>query len=184
MTKNSNDDKPQYKVGYKLPPEAHRFKKGCPSPCPDGGRAKKRAKKLAAEEKKAREQKRREEDLAGMVKRIVAEEYDVIIDGVSRRMSVNEIIVRRVVTRAMKPDADDKHLRQYLSLADKAGVLDPSPPDTGGGLLVVYAPMQQDEWIDATAGKLLPENPLHGIPGAEGILDAPPIRRGTPEDDD
>jgi hypothetical protein len=181
MTK---DDKPKYKVGYKLPPEEHRFKKGCASPCPDGGRAKKQAKKLAAEEKKARAQKKCEEDLAGMVRSIAAEEFDVMIAGASKRMSLHEIVVRRIATRAMKPDAEDKHVRQYLSLADKAGILDKAPPDTGGGLLVVYAPMAAKEWEEATEGKLLPENPLHGIPGAEGLLDAPPMRRGTPPEDD
>lgn len=176
------DKKPDYDVGYKQPPKHSRFKPG-QSGCPDGGRETKRRKKLAAEEMKAREQKKDKEDLAKMFRRITAEEYPVMIDGASKRMSANEIIVRRVITRAMKPDADDKHLRQYLRLADKAGVLDSSPPDTGGGLLVVYAPMQEQEWIDATEGKLLPEDPLHGIPGAEGMLDAQPVRRGTPKDE-
>jgi hypothetical protein len=85
---------------------------------------------------------------------------------------------------AMKRDADDKHLRQYSSLADKAGLFDQSPPEQVGGVLAVYAPMAAKEWEEATEGKLLPENPLHGIPGAEGLLDAPPIRRGTPPEDD
>jgi hypothetical protein len=44
--------------------------------------------------------------------------------------------------------------------------------------------MAAKEWEEATEGKLLPENPLHGIPGAEDMLDAPPIRRGTPPEDD
>jgi hypothetical protein len=61
-------------------------------------------------------------------------------------------------------------------------------PALGGeapGLLVVYAPMAQNEWIEATKGKLLPEDPLHGIPGAEGLLleNNSDHRRGTPEED-
>jgi hypothetical protein len=184
MSADSNDDKPKYKVGFKMPPEEHRFKKGCASPCPDGGRAKKQAKKRAAEEKKAREQKQQEESLADLFKQIVAEGFDVAIDGRHKRMSAHEVVMRRVVTRAMKPDADDKHVRQYLSLAAKAGLFDQSPPEQDGGVLVVYAPMAAKEWEEATEGKLLPENPLHGIPGAEGLLDAPPIRRGTPPEDD
>lgn len=61
-------------------------------------------------------------------------------------------------------------------------------PALGGdtpGVLVVYAPMRQQDWIEATEGKLLPEDPLHGIPGAQGLLltNAATERRGTPEED-
>jgi hypothetical protein len=74
----------------------------------------------------------------------------------------------------MKGDADDKHVRQYLSVATKAGLLDKPPTvDPNTGVLVIYSPMQLAEWEKATAGPLLSADPLEGIPGAEGIFDQP-----------
>lgn len=66
-------------------------------------------------------------------------------------------------------------------------------PSAGGGgdngqktgVLVVYPIMKVDEWAKATEGELLPRDPLHGIPGAEGLLleDKTGGRRPPPEED-
>ena len=174
------DKKPDYEVGYKQPPKHSRFKPG-QSGCPDGGRETKRRKKLEAEQKRLREQKQKVESLAELVARVARETVAVSINGARVDIPAAEVLVRKIIRDALKEDADDRSVRQCQNMLSKAGMFEAPSTDQGGGLLVVYAPMAQQEWIEATEGKLLPEDPLHGIPGAKGMLDAPPVRRGTPD---
>jgi hypothetical protein len=174
------DKKPDYDVGYKRPPKRSRFKPG-QSGCPDGGRETKRRKKLETEQKRLQEQKQKEESLAELVARIARETVAVNINGARVDMPALEVFVRKIMRDALKEDADERRVRQCQNMLSKAGLFEIPSTDKDGGLLVVYAPMAQQEWIEATEGKLLPEDPLHGIPGAEGMLGAPPVRRGTPD---
>lgn len=66
-------------------------------------------------------------------------------------------------------------------------------PGQGGGadgkarpsVLVVYPIMKVDDWAKATEGELLPKDPLHGIPGAQGLLtDARKPRGSIPDIDE
>ena len=182
MTKSANDKKPDYDVGYKQPPKHSRFKPG-QSGCPDGGRETKRRKKLEAQQKQMREEKQKAESVAEVVARVVRETIPVSVNGVRVDMPTVEVFVRKIIREALKDDADERRVRQCQALLSKAGMFEIPSSEQGGGLLVVYAPMAQQEWIEATEGKLLPEDPLHGIPGAEGTLQATPVRRGAPDED-
>lgn len=52
------------------------------------------------------------------------------------------------------------------------------------GVLLVYPIRTEVDWERATEGKLLPIDPLHGIPGAEGLLlEDQTSRRGRVPDD-
>ncbi|MBK8543692.1 MAG: hypothetical protein IPL62_09085 [Caulobacteraceae bacterium] len=100
-------------------------------------------------------------------------------------MANKEIVVRKIFQRAMRDDADDKDLRRCMALLDKVGM--PKPTEkapAGGGVLVIYSPMQLAEWEAATEGQLLSIDPLEGIPGTEGIFDKPNARERRPPDDD
>ncbi|MCC6788771.1 MAG: hypothetical protein IT547_13120 [Hyphomonadaceae bacterium] len=181
MTKPADNKKPDYEVGYKQPPKHSRFKPG-QSGCPDGGRETKRKKKLEAEQRRMREEKQKEESLVDIIARVARETIPVSVNGVRVDMPTTEVFVRKIIREALKDDADERRVRQCQALLSKAGMFEGQSTEQGGGLLVVYAPMAQQEWIEATEGKLLPEDPLHGIPGVEGMLGTPPVRRGVPND--
>lgn len=172
------DKKPDYDVGYKQPPKHSRFKPG-QSGCPDGGQATKRKKKLEAEQKRMREQNQQEESLAEIIARVARETVAVNVNGTRVGMPAAEVFVRKIMRDALREDADERSVRQCQNMLSKAGMFEIPSTAQDGGLLVVYAPMAQQEWIEATEGKLLPEDPLHGIPGAEGMLGTPPVRRST-----
>jgi hypothetical protein len=180
-----NDDDDDGGGGYCKPPKKHQFKKG-QSGCPSGGHKKRRLNKLERKEEEAQKLLEKEKSLAETFKKIALEDFPVLAGGARTNMSAHEIIMRKLVRRAMKDDADDKHVRQYLSVAAKTGLLDKAPTvDPNTGVLVIYSPMQMAEWEKATEGQLLSIDPLEGIPGTEGIFDKPYNRdRRPPEYDE
>jgi hypothetical protein len=184
MTGQNDDDNDADTVGYGKPPKKNQFKKG-QSGCPSGGHKRRRLNKMDRKAKQAQKLLEKEKSLAETFKKIALEDFPVVAGGARTNMSAHEIIMRKLVRRAMKDDADDKHVRQYLSVATKAGLLDKPPTaDPNAGVLVIYSPMQLAEWEAATAGELLSADPLEGIPGTEGIFDKPYARERRPPDDD
>lgn len=180
MTGQNDDDGGK---GYGKPPKKNQFKKG-QSGCPSGGHKKRRLNQLERKEKETQKLLEKEKSLAETFKRIALEDFPVVASGARTSMSAHEIIMRKLVRRAMKDDADDKHVRQYLSVAAKVGLLDKAPTvDPNTGVLVIYSPMQLAEWEKATEGQLLSIDPLEGIPGAEGVFDVPFGGGRTPAED-
>lgn len=167
------------------PPKEHQFKKGEPSACPDGGWARKRAKKREREQAMARKQKEEAKKLENLVRRIAFEQRLVTTNRGPISMTKAEIIVRQTLDRGMKADASDREVARAIALLERAKLLDPAPEKGKSGVLVVYPIRTEEDWERATAGERLPKDPLAGIPGAEGLLDnEPPPRRLTPPEDD
>lgn len=167
-----------YKVGYKRPPLETRFKKGV-SGCPDGGAEIKKKKKAERERRAA------QRTVGDVLRDICNEQVPVTINGKRTKMAKLEIMVRKVVDQAATGDRPAfKDVRDLLA---RTGQLKP-PAERGdqrSGVLVVTPVRSREDWERATEGHRLPKDPLHGIPGAEGLLsDAPPPRRAPPDDDD
>jgi hypothetical protein len=179
VSKDSDDDG---EVGYRKPPRSGQFKKG-QSGCPSGGHAQRRANKGARARKAAAAERSRNRALQDIIRTVAREEQVVNTTAGPVNMPNVEIIVRKVFQQAMAKDASDKRFRQALALLDKAGLLKPLPEKGNTGVLVVYPIMKQDDWLKATEGERLPRDPLHGIPGAEGLLleQGQPPRKGPPE---
>lgn len=180
MTDQSDDD--DNSAGYGRPPKKHQFKKG-QSGCADGGWTKRRANKLAREEKEA---KARTDALKGMqdiIKKVALEKRLVRTQAGAAKMPKLEIIVRNVIDGAMRPDASDRDKNRALKLLHHAKLLEPAANQVRGGVLVVYPIRTEEDWERATAGKRLPEDPLHGIPGAEGYLTNATSRGRIPDED-
>lgn len=182
---DNNDEKSDdYEVGYRKPPRKHQFKKGR-SGCPDGGWATRRERKRAREANEIDELRQRERDVQNILRRAVLQEHEVQTPDGPQRMTRLHILVERILTKAIQKDATDKDRRHAMALIDKLGFLDKLDLQRNQGVLVVYPILPQDEWIKQTEGELLPKDPLHGIPGAEGLLSdhETPKRKGPPDDD-
>ncbi|MCR6643838.1 MAG: hypothetical protein NVV62_04590 [Terricaulis sp.] len=113
------------------------------------------------------------------MRKIALEEHDVQTSNGPARMSKAEFLVRSIIDRGMRKDATERQMDRALKLLRETGLYDPAPEPGKTGVLVVYPIMEADEWEKATAGELLPKDPLHGIPGAEGLL-AEPSAHGRP----
>ncbi|MFZ2029686.1 MAG: DUF5681 domain-containing protein [Vitreimonas sp.] len=179
MSRDSGDD---VKVGYGKPPRSGQFKKG-QSGCPSGGHEQRRARKATKAQKVASRERARLRELTNIVKTIALEERKVQTANGAVKMPILEILVRKVALRALEKDASEKDVRRALAMFDKANLLKPVIDTGRTGVLVVRPIMKQDEWLKATEGELLPRDPLHGIPGAEGLLleQGQPPRKGPPE---
>ena len=178
----SRDSDADGEVGYGKPPRSGQFRKG-QSGCPSGGHAQRRARKAAKAQKAARLERARLRDLTNIVKTIALEDRTVQTANGAVKMPTLEILVRKVALRALDKDATDKDIRRALAIFEKANLLKPEIDRGKTGVLVVHPIMKQDEWLKATEGELLPRDPLHGIPGAEGLLleNGQPPRKGPPE---
>jgi hypothetical protein len=156
-------------VGYGKPPKQHQFKKG-QSGCPDGGAAIKRAKKHKAKLKG-------EKSPQQLVIEHFTKTKRVRINGKRQTLTMLQV--------AMMQLEDDVFVKRcpvarklYFGIAERNGWFKAPPPKSGrSGVLVVNQIRPIDEWIKATEGELLPRNPLHGIPGAEDLLDDTPQER-------
>ena len=172
----SDDDK----IGYGKPPKKHQFKKG-QSGCPDGGAAIKRAKKAKAARK---EQATSPQQM--MVDWFAKHRKRVKLNGRTKRMTRFEIFLMQLEEDALvKRDLDARKL--LADIANRNGWFKAPPPKTGRtGVLVVYPIPTVEQWEKETEGERLPKDPLHGIPGAEGLLDnpPPPRRLAAPDEDD
>lgn len=166
-------------VGYGKPPKKHQFKKG-QSGCPDGGAAIKRAKKAKAARK---EQTTSPQQM--VTDWFTKQKKRVKINGKARRLTRLELALMHL-EEDMFVKRDPNARKLFFAVAERNGWLKAPPPRSGKtGVLVVYPIMGQEEWEKATEGELLPKDPLHGIPGAEGLLDNPsPPRRPAPPDED
>lgn len=121
-------DGDDYKVGYKSPPIATRFKKG-QSGNPSG-KPKKTAEKL---------------DLGRILQAIDHEEMVVEIDGKSRRMSKIEIHFRQLFNKALRGN-----LKEARLIAEMAGIY--SGPEAEGAPLIRFK-VVPDEMLMQTSIK-------------------------------
>lgn len=154
-------------VGYGKPPKKHQFKPG-QSGCPDGGAAIKREKK---------KDKDKDASLQQQVTDWLMRKRRVTINGKRQWLSLIELVQLRLEEDALVR-RDPAALKRILDIAREHGCFEPPKPKTGKtGVLAVRPIRTQEEWIKATEGELLPRDPLHGIPGAEGLLDQPPAPR-------
>lgn len=181
MSDDAGDD--DGSVGYGRPPRSGQFKKG-KSGCPNGGHEQRRAKRMAAERKAARKERHKLSKVRNIIKEVALEQRVVQTANGRMKLATAEILVRKIVERAMSKDASDKDIRRAFTLFKDQGLFERERDKGQTGVLVVYPIMKEDEWARATEGELLPKDPLHGIPGAEGLLlengQAP--RRGPPDD--
>ncbi|MGE0830346.1 MAG: DUF5681 domain-containing protein [Hyphomonadaceae bacterium] len=173
---------PDYEVGYGKPPKHSRFKKG-QSGCPGGGRkrkfndsdargaASKKSGSAGSEREETEEQEK--EEIFDVFLRVMNEEVSLLgPDGEPVRMSGVEAMFRRLRQRALKGEMSA--MRAIKQLFGKR--LEPRAPQSSGGLVVVYAPVSQEQWEADSAGPMLPLNPLEGIPGAEDAFKDPDFR--------
>lgn len=169
-----DDDEP---VGYRRPPKKHRFKKG-QSGCPDGGWPKKRAKQARAKRKAERSPQQ-------CVEAWFKKKRRVRINGKDEELTLLDLALLQLEEAAFV-QRDPKAQKLFFAMAERNGYLKAPPPRIPGtGVLVVYPIMEQEEWIKATEGELLPKNPLHGVPGAEGLMPNPETaKRMYPPDED
>jgi hypothetical protein len=155
-------------VGFGKPPKKHQFKKG-QSGCPSGGHARRRANKAERTRKEKEDVKDQDKAIRDIIRKVAREQHIIVFQGERVSMSALEITVRNVVLRGMKPDAGDRHVSQLLKLFQHAKLLDPAPEGGRPMVLVVSGIKTAEQWEKDTEGELLPRNPLHGIPGAEGL---------------
>lgn len=185
MSDDSNDEK----CGYKKPPKASQFKKGR-SGCPSGGHKQRAANKAAKLRKEKEATETALKDLRGVIGRVGVEMHVVNSERGRIKLTATEIIVRRMIARAMKNDATDREMLQAMKILKDAGLLKNVDEAPRPAVLVVQRIMGVDEWIKATEGELLTRNPLEGIPGTEGMLTADGRLRtrqrltGPPEDEE
>lgn len=140
-----SDDKRVYAVGYGRPPLHSRFRKGGPSPNPDG-RPKARTHKTLAEEFDA----------------ALSAKVTVRKDGRRRRISKFELMVHRLWARTMQSKPPARARRLWLRVQKLLGAL--TPPQEPHGVLVVGAPLSMEEWLAAYGGDHhLTKNPLEGL---------------------
>jgi hypothetical protein len=168
---NSDDDK----AGYGRPPQKHQFKPG-QSGCPDGGHAQRHANKLAREKAERDEQTALDKGLLDIVRKLARELVNVRTNAGLVKMPRLEATMRWALDRPFQPDATWRDRATALKVYKDAELLDPQPDKARPMVLVVNPILGAEEWEKATEGELLPKNPLHGIPGAEHLLDAPPRR--------
>jgi Family of unknown function (DUF5681) len=181
MTDNNNDDNHDDEpVGYGRPPKKHQFKKG-QSGCPSGGREQKQAKAKAKAEAEKEKEKGQDKRIADIVRRVSREEISAISNGQKISMPLVEAIVRKILHKPLQADASPRDTAAALNLLKHAKVLDPPPAKGRSFVLAVPAPVSMDEWAKRTEGELLPKDPLHGIPGAEGLLETKEQRGVIPD---
>lgn len=176
MSNNRN-----YKVGYGKPPRAHQFKPG-ESGCRSGGHDQRRANieaRKKAERAKETEDRKQLVDIVGKVAR---ERVRVRTKAGEQEMHRVEAIVRKALDRPFQEGATDRDLALVLRILERAKLLEPAPEKGRAMVLVVNQTMEAEAWAKATEGELLPKDPLHGIPGAEGLLDTPFAKRGDTSD--
>ncbi|MEJ0058472.1 MAG: DUF5681 domain-containing protein [Terricaulis sp.] len=155
--KKPDDDEEIEVVGPGNPPVSGRFKKG-QSGCPDGGWKQRRARQKVKEEKAAK----KEESIAETLKRVAGRMRKVTVGGKPIEISTIEALVMRLSEQALAGDI--KSSRTLISLLKDTGQLKAPLERNGGGVLVVYPIMKQQEWIDATEGDHhLTKDPLDGL---------------------
>ncbi|MEJ0061542.1 MAG: DUF5681 domain-containing protein [Terricaulis sp.] len=145
--------------GYGKPPRHSRFKKG-KSGCPDGGWPKRKANQAA----KLAENKQKQDEISQTVIEWFAGTRPVKINGRVEMLTRLQLAFVQLEEDALvKRDAAARKL--LFDVAGKNGWLKAPPPkQPGGGVLVVYPIMQQQEWIDATEGDHhLTKDPLEGL---------------------
>jgi hypothetical protein len=169
-------------VGYGKPPKKHQFKKN-QSGCPNGGHEQRRANELARAEKEKEAAKKQDEAIKDLIRKLAREEKRIVVDGERVNMSVLEITLRNVFLRAIKPDANERHVAQALKLYQHAKLLDPASNGPRPMVLVVNRIKTAEEWAKDTEGELLPRDPLHGVPGTEGWNETQRGRRGLIPDE-
>lgn len=167
-------DEDEDKVGYGKPPKATRFKRGQASPCPDGGWNTKRRKQAALRAEEELAEAEVEKSLADRIVAWASKKRQVQLNGVIEQRSGLELAFMQLQEQAMK--GDPKAQRLYFSLMKEMGLLKPGETHKGGGVLVVYPVMEQDQWIKCTEGERLPKDPLHGTAYAGGPVG--PDKRG------
>lgn len=180
---DSNDDDDNEPVGFGRPPRKHQFKKG-QSGCPDGGHAQRMANKRKRLEKEKAKNAREEQSITNLIGRVAREPIKVrTSDGRVMTMAKAEAAVRKLLDRALSKDASDRAVKQALDLLKYGKILEPTRKERPM-VLVVNQIKSQEKWAKETEGELLPRDPLHGIPGAEGLLNRPGKARGTTPDDE
>lgn len=151
------------------PPKEHQFKKGEKSPCPDGGWSKKREKKAKA--------KKAEKSPQEMVTEWFTSKRKVKINGKVQELTRLELALAQLEDDAfLKRDHQARKL--LFDIAQRNGWLKAPPAKTRPMVLVVNGIKTAEEWAKSTEGELLPRDPLHGIPGAEGMLEQQDPPRG------
>jgi hypothetical protein len=162
-------------IGYGRPPRKHQFKKG-QSGCPDGGRKQKQAKKAKA--------KKEELEPSKMVQEWFLKKRKVRINGKICERTLLELALAQLEEDALV-HKDPVARKLFFDTAHRNGWLKAPAARRKNFVLVVNAIQTAEQWAKDTEGELLPRDPLHGIPGAEGLSTKTPGRRGLiPDQDD
>jgi hypothetical protein len=170
---SSASDDDSYRVGRGKPPKEHQFKKG-QSGCPGGGHQQRRAKKAKAKEK--------EKSPGEFVVQWFTEKKKVRVNGRTTELSRLEMAFAQLEEEAfVKREPAARKL--IFDVAQRNGWLKAPPAKSRGFVLVVNPILTAEEWAKQTEGERLPKDPLHGIPGAEGLLDPAPRRRHVSDDE-
>lgn len=118
-----------------------------------------------------------------IVRRVGGENIPVKKGGKHMTMPRVEATIRKVLEKALQPDAGPRDIANAMALYRGAKFLESAPSKARSGVLVVYPTMEQEAWAAATEGELLPKDPLHGIPGAEGLMLTKKKRGAIPDED-
>lgn len=118
-----------YEVGYRKPPKSTRFQKG-KSGNPRG------------------RPHRTQKPILEILQNVLSERVIVSDGSRKRKVSIDEALIRRFVTNALK--GEPRELLTMLKLFQNIGALKPPEPETPNGVLVLPANYKTyDEWVKA-----------------------------------